>query len=218
MGSSIQTSPHLFSATHCNMASNGILNDDLAQQLDDLSSDSETEYEADFRINALVKRAIRPDSQMFLLPEVSQSDLQLAAEAREAYYFVVNTTPTLFHNFVRDFYRVYIAFVQRGTDSLPIFVWLYNWIRYLVGVMFSAVTELSFAYQIIIQSHYQLMLKLDQVVTSVFDDRQNSMATGGLSVMSIHSAIPQRGGGAQPRTGSTPPSTPWEMKCPQECL
>ena len=94
------------------MASNGILNDDLAQQLDDLSSDSETEYEADFRINALVKRAIRPDSQMFLLPEVSQSDLQLAAEAREAYYFVVNTTPTLFHNFVRDFYRLVDEILQ----------------------------------------------------------------------------------------------------------
>lgn len=94
------------------MASNGILNDDLTQQLDDLSSDSDSEYEIDFRINALVKRAIRPDSQMFLLPEVSRSDLQLAAEAREAYYFVVNTTPKLFHNFLRDIYRLVHVLVK----------------------------------------------------------------------------------------------------------
>ena len=42
---------------------------------------------------------------MFLLPEVSRSDMQLAAEAKELYYGVVNNTPKLCHNLLRDIYR-----------------------------------------------------------------------------------------------------------------
>ena len=37
------------------MTSNGILNDDLTRFVNDLSSDSESESEADFRIDALGK-------------------------------------------------------------------------------------------------------------------------------------------------------------------
>ena len=38
-----------------------VLNKDLAQIVDDLSSDSESEGEADFRLDTLVAKAIRPD-------------------------------------------------------------------------------------------------------------------------------------------------------------
>lgn len=101
--------------------------------------------------------------------------------------------------------------MRRGTGSLPIFVWLYTWFRYLVGVIFSALNELSYAYQIVIQSHYQFMLKLDEVVTSVYDDRQNMLAPAGLSVVSIHEDIP-KGDDGQPerRTARSPPTSPWE--------
>jgi len=157
------------------MTSNGILNDDLTRFVNDLSSDSESESEADFRIDALVRRAIRPDSQMFLLPEVSRSDMQLAAEAKELYYGVVNTTPKLCHNLLRDIYRIYLSVVDQATGSIPLWFWLYNWIRYLAGVLFSSLTELSFAYQIIIQSMYQVMLGLDMLVTGIYDDRGDKL-------------------------------------------
>ena len=42
-----------------------VLNKDLARIVDDLSSDSESEGEADFRIDTLVQKAIRPDREGF---------------------------------------------------------------------------------------------------------------------------------------------------------
>ena len=70
----------------------------------DLSSDSESD-EDDFRINRIIMKTLRPGSQMFLLPEVSKSDMQLLAEARDIYKFVCDYTPKLFHRVLRSIYR-----------------------------------------------------------------------------------------------------------------
>ena len=73
------------------------------------------------------------------------------------------------------YFSIYLSVVDQATGSIPLWFWLYNWIRYLAGVLFSSLTELSFAYQIIIQSMYQVMLGLDMLVTGIYDDRGDKL-------------------------------------------
>ena len=42
---------------------------------------------------------------MFLLPKVTESDVQLAAEARQAYEFLVEQTPGFLLGVLKEFYQ-----------------------------------------------------------------------------------------------------------------
>ena len=65
--------------------------------------------------------------------------------------------------------------MRTACSTTPIWLRVYNFVRYLLGVLLMILTEVSFAYQILVQLHYQIMLKLDYAVTSVYNDRQNAV-------------------------------------------
>ena len=98
--------------------------------------------------------------------------------------------------------------VGQAAGSIPLWLWLYNWIRYLAGVLFSSITELSFAYQIVIQSMYQAMLGLDQFVTGIYDDRGDKLRPASTSGESLPPTPPPKAPTPPPKAPTPTPKAP----------